>query len=136
VEDGKLELELEQWDWMQLGSRFPMRDCFEELGRYMDSKEVEVGIYWYAIVNPRLPLRYILTLLSSRFRSDLLTQELLPAHNRQLLATLEAAYKSRLLVVLQQWLKAKSVRSKGQLPGFQRAYNEDFGAFILSEDNA
>jgi hypothetical protein len=67
------------------------------------------------------------------YRSDLLTQELLPDHNRQLFATLEPTYKARLLVVLQQWLKAKSVRSKGPLVGFQRKYDENFGGYVLSD---
>jgi hypothetical protein len=67
-------------------------------------------------------------------RSDLLTQKLLPDHSRQRFATLEADYKIPFLVVLQQWLKAKSVRSKGPLLGFQREYDEDFGGYVLSDD--
>jgi hypothetical protein len=63
-------------------------------------------------------------------RSDLLTQELLPAQNRQVFATLESIYRTRFLVALQEWLNAKSVRSKGPLLGFKRVYDDELGAMM------
>ena len=55
-----------------------------------------------------------------RCRSDLLHLELLREHKWQTFDRLEAVYKERLMVVLQKWLKAKSVQSKGPLRGFRR----------------
>jgi hypothetical protein len=38
--------ELERWDWRGPESEFPMRKCFEEVGRAIENKGVEVHIYW------------------------------------------------------------------------------------------
>jgi hypothetical protein len=37
---------LERWDWSGPESEFPMRKCFEEVGRAFQNKGVEVNIYW------------------------------------------------------------------------------------------
>jgi len=55
-----------------------------------------------------------------RCRSDLLHLELLREHMWQTFDHLEAVYKERLMGILQTWLKAKSVQSKGPLRGFGR----------------
>ena len=36
--------ELECWDWDEQESSFPMRNCFQEVGRSL-GKKVDVGIY-------------------------------------------------------------------------------------------
>jgi len=55
-----------------------------------------------------------------RCRSDLLHLELLREHKWQTFDRLDAVYKERLMVILQKWLRAKSVQSKGPLRGFRR----------------
>ncbi|KAG9188271.1 hypothetical protein G6011_02194 [Alternaria panax] len=66
--------------------------------------------------------------------SDLLTQELLLPHNRHVFEGPKAIYQERLLTVLQKWLKAKSVQSKGPLLGFRRVYDSASRGFVFEGD--
>ena len=77
------------WNWRSVASNHPMRQCFEELRLSESAQNIDFGIYWTEFVSP----------------------DHLPTASRQLYEAVKTDYRARLLVVLREWLGARSVRA-------------------------